>query len=156
VSTKTAHRLHRPASEQADLARLLGRLHRSVRRNLRRDWPHRPLTDAELELLRLVNDRPDLRVQDAASLLGVAANTVSTLVGRLAAAGLLERRVDDDDARAVRLAVTASARRRFAAWRDRRQALMARAIASLDAEDRRAIHAATPALARLLERLESE
>jgi DNA-binding MarR family transcriptional regulator len=144
------------APVSADLMQVVGRLRRTVRRRVRRDWAHRPLTESELELLRLVDQHPGLRVLDAAAALGVAANTVSTLVGRLAASGLLERRPDPRDARAARLAVTAAARERFAAWRDRRQALVGEAMARLDGEDRRAIQACVPALRRLVELLEDE
>ena len=141
-----------PAS--ADLMQVVGRLRRTVRRRVRRDWAYRPLAESELELLRLVDERPGLRVLDAAAALGVAPNTVSTLVGRLASGGLLERQPDPRDARAARLLVTGAARERFAAWRDRRQALVGEALARLDAEDRRAIQACVPALRRLVELLE--
>jgi DNA-binding MarR family transcriptional regulator len=141
-----------PAS--ADLMQVVGRLRRAVRRRVRRDWAYRPLTESELELLRLVDEEPGLRVLDAAAALGVAPNTVSTLVGRLASSGLLERQPDPRDARAARLLVTTAARERFAAWRDRRQALVGEALARLDDEDRRAIQACVPALRRLVELLE--
>jgi DNA-binding MarR family transcriptional regulator len=144
------------APVSADLMQVVGRLRRTVRRRVRRDWAHRPLTESELELLRLVDEQPGLRVLDAAAALGVAPNTVSTLVGRLASGSLLERRPDPRDARAARLAVTAAARERFAAWRDRRQALVGAAMARLDGDDRRAIQACVPALRRLVELLEEE
>ncbi|HEY2957405.1 MAG TPA: MarR family transcriptional regulator [Actinomycetota bacterium] len=144
------------APVSADLMQVVGRLRRTVRRRVRRDRAHRPLTESELELLRLVDEQPGLRVLDAAAALGVAPNTVSTLVGRLASGGLLERRPDPRDARAARLAVTAAARERFAAWRDRRQALVGAAMARLDGDDRRAIQACVPALRRLVELLEEE
>jgi DNA-binding MarR family transcriptional regulator len=142
------------APVSADLMQVVGRLRRTVRRRVRRDWAHRPLTESELELLRLVDEQPGLRVLDAAAALGVAPNTVSTLIGRLASGGLLERRPDPRDARAARLAVTTAARERFAAWRDRRQALVGAAMARLDGDDRRAIQACVPALRRLVELLE--
>lgn len=139
-----------------ELAQLLGRLRRTIRRRIRRDWPDRPLPESELELLRLVEATPGLRVQDAASALGVAPNTVSTLVGRLTAAGLLERRVDPEDTRAARLSITVRTRRRFARWRDRRSRIMEDAMRSLSADDRRALTDALPALERLVDRLEAD
>jgi DNA-binding MarR family transcriptional regulator len=140
--------------EPADLMQVVGRLRRTVRRRARRDWGYRPLPESELELLRLVDEQPGLRVLDAAAALGVAPNTVSTLVGRLAAQGLLRRQPDPRDARAARLEVTDAARERFAAWRDRRRALVAEATARLGEDDRRAIEACVPALRRLVELLE--
>jgi DNA-binding MarR family transcriptional regulator len=142
------------AGEQ--LAHLVSRLHRATRRRIRRSWSQEPLAEAERELLRLVLDRPGVRVQEAASALGLAPNTVSTLIGRLGAAGLLERGVDARDARAARLDLTPAALRRIAEWRDRRQALVGASLESLSAEDRAAILAALPALGRLADRIDGE
>ena len=93
-------------------------------------------------------------MQEAASALGVAPNTVSTLVGRLAALGLVKRLADPQDGRAARLRLTAAATRRFAAWRDRRQLLVSAGMSSLGEADRRSIVRALPALHRLQLRLE--
>ena len=82
-----------------DLMRVVGQLRRSVRRRVRQDWPHAPLPETHLELLRLVHDRPGLRVQEAAGALRLAPNTVSTLVNRLVAAGLVRRERCEDDRR---------------------------------------------------------
>jgi DNA-binding MarR family transcriptional regulator len=139
-----------------ELMQIVSRLRRTVRRRVRRDWPHRPLVESELELLRLVGEQPGVRVLDAASALGVAPNTVSTLVGRLTVAGLLERRVDPEDARAARLFLTRAARRRFADWRDRRQGVVGEAFRSLSGNEQLALAAAIPALRRLADRLEAE
>lgn len=139
-----------------ELMHVVGRLRRIVRRRVRRDWPHRSLTESELEVLRLVRERPGFRVLDVASALGVAPNTVSTLVGRLTAAGLLERRIDSVDARAARLTISPATRRRFAEWRDRRQAMVARGLGALTERERRTIEAALPSLRRLVGVLEGE
>ena len=141
-------------SLDTDLMAVVGQLRRSVRRQVRRDWPHRPLVESEVELLRLVHDRPGLRVQEAAASLGLAPNTVSTLVGRLTAKGLLKRQQDAVDGRAARLALTVEATRRLTAWRDRRQQIVGEAIDRLDPADRVAIERALPSLGRLLEAVE--
>ena len=137
-----------------DLMRVVGQLRRSVRRRVRQDWPHAPLPETHLELLRLVSERPGLRVQEAAGALRLAPNTVSTLVNKLVSAGLLERRRDRRDGRAARLHLTRAAVQRIAAWRDRRQALVAQAMGTLAAADREAIAGALPALRRLADALE--
>src|SRR5262245_33383701 len=123
----------------AELMALVGTLRRSVRRIVRQDWPHRPLTESEVEVLRLLRGRPGLRVREAAAALSLAPNTVSTLVGRLVDQGLLERRDDERDGRAARLYLSAAAARRIAAWRDRRQHVIERAMERLSREDRAAI-----------------
>jgi DNA-binding MarR family transcriptional regulator len=142
------------ATAGGELMEVVGLLRRTVRRRVRRDWPHRPLPESEVELLRLVHDRPGTRVQDAAAAIGVAPNTVSTLVRRLAERGLIARGADPDDARVARLEVTPAAKRRIADWRDRRQQIVATAFRSLDLDDQRAISAALPALRRLVDGLE--
>jgi DNA-binding MarR family transcriptional regulator len=146
----------RGTGDGEDLMRVVGQLRRSVRRRVRQDWPHAPLPETHLELLRLVSERPGLRVQEAAGALRLASNTVSTLVNKLVAAGLLERRRDRRDGRAARLHLTRAAVRRIAAWRDRRQALVAQAMATLAAADREAVAAALPALRRLADALERQ
>jgi DNA-binding MarR family transcriptional regulator len=139
-----------------ELIDLVSSLRRAVRRRIRRDWSQQTLTPAEVELLLLVGDRPGLRVQEAAWGLGVAANTVSTMVGRLTAAGWIERRPDQNDARAARLTVTDAAIQRRAEWRDRRRDLVTRAMDRLDAGDRAAIAQALPAIRRLLVQVEED
>jgi len=137
-----------------DLMRVVGQLRRSVRRRVRQDWPHAPLPETHLELLRLVSERPGLRVQEAAGALRLAPNTVSTLVNKLVSAGLLERRRDRRDGRAARLHLTGAAVQRIAAWRRSRQALVAQAMDTLAAADREAIAGALPALRRLADALD--
>ncbi len=136
------------------LMAVVGQLRRTVRRRVRQDWPHAPLPEAHLELLRLVGARPGLHVKEAADALRLAPNTVSTLVNGLASAGLLERRRDRHDRRAARLYPTVAAIERMAAWRDRRQALVANAMESLAPADHEAIVGALPALRRLADAFE--
>jgi DNA-binding MarR family transcriptional regulator len=138
------------------LVAVVGRLRRGIRRRVRQDWPHAPLPEAQLELLRLLDARPGLRVAEAAAALGIAPNTVSTLAGRLVADGLVERTRDTDDARAARLALSAAASERIAAWRGRRQALVSAALAAMTPADRAALGAALPALGRLADAMAGE
>jgi DNA-binding MarR family transcriptional regulator len=144
--------LARPLSE--DLMDVVGRLRRATRRKVRRDWPHQPLAESELELLRLVVHSPGTRVQDASAALGLAPNTVSTLVGKLSAAGLLSRTADPEDGRAARLHLTPAAERRIGDWRARRRDIVGGAMHAMPTADRRAIAAALPALQHLVDLLE--
>ena len=138
----------------ADLAAAWGGVRRRLRRGARAVVGGEPLTGAQVELLRLVEAQPGIGVGEAASALHVAPNTVSTLVGHLAAQGLLERRPDPGDRRAARLELTAAARERMRRFRDERDRLLAVALAELDAHDLAALRASLPALERLLEKLE--
>ncbi len=149
-----------PLAGPPDLAAGLMAAISSIRRIARRAvWPAfagEPLPPAQSELLRLAAARPGLSVADAAHELRLAANTVSTLVGRLTAAGLLERTRAPSDGRSVRLSVTEAARQRIASWRDLRAELAARALDRLSAGDRDAIAAALPALQRFAAQLERD
>jgi DNA-binding MarR family transcriptional regulator len=148
----------RPAEETLVLAtELLGAIsaiRRIARRAARLVWQDEPLPPAQSELLRLAAAQPGLSVADAARELRLAPNTVSTLVGRLTAAGLLDRARAVSDGRSVRLSVTEAARRRIAGWRDLRADLGARALDQLSPSDRDTLAAALPALQRFAAQLE--
>jgi DNA-binding MarR family transcriptional regulator len=137
-----------------ELMAAVGAIRRIARRAARQAFAGEPLPPAQSELLRLAAARPGLSVADAAHELRLAPNTVSTLVGRLTAAGLLERVRTVSDGRSVRLSVTDAARRRIAGWRDLRADLAARALDELDAGDREAIAGALPALLHFAANLE--
>lgn len=136
-----------------DLMTAISAVRRSARRASRHAWPADLLPAAQVELLQLAAARPGLSVTEAARELRVAPNTVSTLVSRLTAAGLLRRERTLPDGRAVRLAVTTRARRRMADWRDLRSELAQAALTRLPPADREALASAVPALLRLAEQL---
>src|ERR1700759_731173 len=125
-----------PAEQLAEqLYGAIGQLRRRVRRIGSRPFPGSPPWTAQLELIRLVRRTPGLSVADAADGLGVAPNTVSTLVRQLVEAGRLEKARDPADGRVVRLRLTPDTRRRVEQWLDRRTAVTADAIAGLPAAD---------------------
>ncbi len=139
------------ASSLAEEAESLFLSFRVIRRRvLGRPLGMQSLPPSYLELLNLVRRQPGIRVGDAASTLRLASNTVSTLARALAGAGLLERRSDDGDHRAVRLHLTELAGSELSEWRDQRLELLADALAELDAQDRALVSAALPALGRLV------
>jgi DNA-binding MarR family transcriptional regulator len=147
-----------PAASQAAAAELLGAIsivRRTVRRATRQAWQQEPLPPAQSELLRLAADRPGMTVADAAQELRLAPNTVSTLVGRLTAAGLLDRARGAADGRTAVLTVTDKARLRIAEFRDLRAELAGAALAALSPGDQQALTAAAPALRRLAELMET-
>jgi DNA-binding MarR family transcriptional regulator len=130
-------------------------VHRMARRAVRQAWEQDPLPPAQGELLRLAARMPGITVADAAQELRLAPNTVSTLVGKLTAAGLLTRSRDAQDARVALLTITDAARQRLAQYRDLRADLAGQALARLSPADRRALTAALPALLRLAEGMET-
>lgn len=132
----------------------------AIRRNARKSG-HRPrvlstLTDAQMELVRLVRRRPGVTVNEAALSLRLASNTVSTLVGQLTRAGMLDRRVDPVDRRVVRLQLSPGVKRKVDAWRDRRMSVLSGAIEALAAADREKLVAALGSLDSVADLLEVE
>ncbi|MFD4570108.1 MarR family winged helix-turn-helix transcriptional regulator [Streptomyces sp. NPDC058467] len=138
------------------LADTLAGVQRLIRRRLRRGTTAPRLRGAEVELLRLVVDRPGIRVSEAAKELYLAGNSVSTLVNQLMRDGYLTRETDPTDRRAVRLLPTPAADERLRDWRRRRAALVRGQLARLDETDRAALEAALPALRALAANLHEE
>ncbi|MCO5985227.1 MarR family transcriptional regulator [Actinoallomurus spadix] len=136
-----------------DLMDVTMAMRRVVRRRLREAAPPPDLRPAQIELMVVVDRNPGVSVAAAARELRLADNSVSTLVNQLVRAGMLRRETDPDDRRAARLELTDAARRRLAAWRDRRARLVGAHLGELSEEDRASITAALPALRRLLARL---
>lgn len=134
-----------------ELLAAISLVHRTARRAVRQAWADEPLSPAQSELLRLAASRPGIAVADAAQELRLAPNTVSTLVGKLTSAGLLQRSRSARDARTALLTATDAALQRLAQWRDLRADLAEQALAGLGAADQRRLAAALPALLRLAE-----
>jgi len=139
-----------PGAVADELSTLLGRLHRTLRRAARSDLPDEPLPAAQMEVLRVVQERPGIGVKAVASALGTAPNTVSTLVGDLTTSGYLDRSPDPSNRRAVRLTLTPSAEGLIDGYTDHRRRIAVAAADQLDADDLEALAAALPALNRLL------
>jgi DNA-binding MarR family transcriptional regulator len=134
----------------ARLGALVGELHRLLRRSAAGRAHRVALPEAQVELLLLVRADPEISGKEAARRLGTAPNTVSTLVGDLVDAGLLDRERDPADRRVVRLRLTEAARARMADHARHRTALLTDALATLDSAARDAVLAAVPHLDALL------
>ena len=140
----------------AEVLAAISAIRRVARRAARAAWHQEPLPPAQSELLRLAVARPGISVAEAAHELRLAPNTVSTLVGRLDEAGLLERTRTVSDGRSVRLGVTDKGMRRIAEFRDLRAELAGRALDRLTAADRQTLADAVPALLRFAALLAEE
>lgn len=102
-----------------------------------------------LSVLARVRDAGPQRVTALATHESVAQPTMTALVGRLQARGLVERGEEPGDGRAVRVAITAAGLEALGARRAERSALLDARLCALSTEDRAAILAALPALDRL-------
>lgn len=117
-----------------ELFAVVGRFRRQLRRSTGGGFDRTGLTQSQAELLRLVGRRPDISVREAAAELGLAANTASTLVSRLAADDLLHRTVDSTDRRVGRLRLTDAAQDVADRSRLARRTALAGALETLDAD----------------------
>ena len=138
------------------LTDLITRLRRVLRASIRADYPWETLPMAQVEILQRLADEPNLRVSELAERHRLARNTVSTLIHQMVTSGLVSRHADERDRRAATLNLTALGRTQLAGWQQAHTERLARALTRLAAAERSAIGSAMPALARLVEELESE
>jgi DNA-binding MarR family transcriptional regulator len=132
-----------------DLAALIAGIHRTTRRRIRRDLALEPLTGAQVELLRLAAESPNIGVSAAARELHLAGNSVSTLVNQLVTGGYLVRRPGKADRRVALLGVTEAGRERLDLWADQRARLIAEELRRLAPAELAALESALPALRTL-------
>jgi len=124
----------------------VGRFRRQLRRTAGGSFAG--VTQSQAELLRLVGRQPGISVREAAAELGLAANTASTLVSKLAAYSLLVRSVDPDDRRIGRLRLTEPAQQLADETRAARRAALDAVLIQRSGEQ---IHDLTKGLAVLSE-----
>jgi DNA-binding MarR family transcriptional regulator len=132
------------------VADLVAALRRAMRKAARVAQPAMPLSVAQLELLSVVQEHPGARPGDLATLLRLAANSVSTLANALVAAGMLDRSPGVGDKRTVEFALTPRGARLVGQWRATNTGLLHHAITALDAHDQQVLTEALPVLARLV------
>jgi DNA-binding MarR family transcriptional regulator len=94
-----------------------------------------------------------MRVTQLARTEQVKAPTMTKIIGSLERAGLIERRPDPDDNRAVTVAATRRGEKLLQEGRRRRVQRLAAAIANLAARDRDVLRAAAPLIEELARRL---
>lgn len=143
------------AAEQAwTLAEIVTRLRRVLRSSVRSEFPWERLPMAQVEILQRLAEEPGLRVSELAARHRLAANTVSNLIQHLVLGGLVERREDPRDRRAVTVELTPAGAEQLRGWLAANNRRLEAALRDLSAAERREILAALPSFTRLVERLE--
>jgi DNA-binding MarR family transcriptional regulator len=132
-----------------ELANVLARIGRGLRYRTREVRQALDVTHSEAELLKLLDRKPGIRVHDAAMELGIASNSVSTLIKQLARAALIQREVDPLDGRVAQLRLTPLANEWVTRVGNARESAIGRALETLDESDRLLLEAALPAMVRL-------
>jgi DNA-binding MarR family transcriptional regulator len=107
------------------------------------------IPDTQLRALLIIDDSGALSPSRLAAALGMTMPGVSRLCDRMAASGLLTRKLAADTRREITLATTAAGQR-LAVWiRGRRRAVLARELRSMSADGRRALARGLGELGRL-------
>jgi len=136
--------------DDVDLAELVARLRRAMRRAGRARGPARTLPVAQLEMLACIDENPGARPGLVAHVLTLAPSSVATLLTTLDAAGLVVRVADPADRRAVALHLTPAGREAVTTWRAGNAEVVRAALDGLPAGHREAIAAALPGLRALV------
>lgn len=134
-----------------DLADVVARLRRAMRRAARAHDPDNPLSVAQLELLSCVAENPVARPSEVARLLRLAPNSVATLVRGALQRRLLTRSSVRADRRTVALTLTADGAAAVARWQATNATILGGALAGMADERRDQLAAALPALRELVE-----
>ena len=129
----------------ARLRLAVGRLNRRIRID-----GHESIPPLQLSALVTVEQHGPLRLSELARREAVTAPTMSRVLAALDEQGLVIRTPDPDDARGVRIVLSEKGSVALNEVRRHRTALIARRLDRLDAEQRRLLLAAMPAMEALL------
>ncbi|MBF4993945.1 MarR family transcriptional regulator [Arthrobacter gandavensis] len=116
----------------------------------RRRIPGWDLTTSQSSVMSTLVDRGPLRMSELAALEGVQLPSATSVVNGLVRLGLVERRADPADRRAVVIDLTAKGRSQVEELVDRRNHSFALLLERLPEQDRRLLQDAVPAIVRLL------
>jgi DNA-binding MarR family transcriptional regulator len=114
------------------------------------------LTATEVDMLVVAEKHGPARMSDLASFCGLNPTMLSRMVPKLEEAGFLRRQADPKDGRVWRVEATKKARALLERVRSERNDALSTLLDELDDGEREAIAAATPALEKLAERLQSQ
>jgi DNA-binding MarR family transcriptional regulator len=138
-----------PVTEDTLAPRLrlaVARLHRRLRQSA-----DPGLTISQLSALAAIETHGPVTLGDLARLEQVQPPTITSLVGKLEAAGLVVRIIDPDDRRIHRVHVTPAGRKWLARHRTRKNAYLARRLRALDPADRAVLARAAELLERIVD-----
>jgi DNA-binding MarR family transcriptional regulator len=122
-------------------------------RGVRREDEQTGVGPARLSALSVLVFAGPMRLTDLARIEQVKPPTMTKVVAGLESAGLVRRRADDEDARAVRLEATARGTKLLQEGRRRRVERLAAALDRLDADEVEALGHAAAILERVSERI---
>jgi DNA-binding MarR family transcriptional regulator len=132
-----------------ELADIVSRLRRAMRRAARAADPALGLSVAQLELLSCIAEHPRIRPSELARLLRLAPSSVATLLGGLQSAGYVTRTPGADtagDRRTVSLDLSDQGAAAVRRWHQVNEGIIQTALAALPEQDQTTLRDAAPAL----------
>ncbi|MHB8612920.1 MAG: MarR family winged helix-turn-helix transcriptional regulator [Candidatus Dormibacteraceae bacterium] len=139
---------------RAVLAERLGTATSRLQALLRRQLAQAEITISQARTLSTLATRGPHRVTDLAVIEQVAQPTMSALVARLSDNGLVERRPDPSDPKAMLIFITRPGLDHWRSLIALRTDLLASGLALLSASEKKSLEAALPALEHLVEKLQ--
>ena len=142
-----------------ELADIVSRLRRAMRRAARAADPGLGLSVAQLELLSCMAEHPGIRPSQLARMLRLAPSSVATLLGGLQSAGYLTRTPGADvagDRRTVSLDLSDPGAAAVARWHRVNEEIIRAALAALPEHDQAALRDAAPALRDLTSSIDAQ
>jgi DNA-binding MarR family transcriptional regulator len=133
----------------SELADIVSRLRRAIRRAGRAADPSLGLSVAQLELLSCMAEDPGVRPSQLARMLRLAPSSVATLLSALQSAGYVRRTPAGDsagDRRTVSLDLTGAGLEVVTRWHRVNEEIVRAALAALPERDQAALRDAAPAL----------
>jgi len=148
-----------------ELADIVSRLRRAMRRAARAADPALGLSVAQLELLSCMAEHPGIRPSQLARLLRLAPSSVATLLGGLQSAGYVTRTPGGlrgpgaggtADRRTVSLDLSDQGTAAVSRWHGVNEGIIQAALAALPQRDRAALRDAAPALRDLTSSIDAQ
>ena len=142
-----------------ELADIVSRLRRAMRRAARAADPALGLSVAQLELLSCITEHPGIRPGQLARMLRLAPSSVATLLGGLQSAGYVTRTPgadSDGDRRTASLDLSEAGAQAVSRWHRVNVDIIRTALAELPYSDRAALRAAAPALRDLTASIDAQ
>src|SRR5271166_1211717 len=141
-----------------ELAGIVSRLRRAMRRAARAADPALEPSVAQLELLSCITEHPGVRPSQLARMLRLAPSSVATLLGGLQSAGYVMRTPGGTagDRRTVSLDLSEAGAAAVTRWRRVNEDIIQAALAALPHRDRAALRDAAPALRDLTASIDAQ
>lgn len=150
----SAEQYHTSAGQE--LADIVSRLRRAVRRAARAADPALTLSVAQLELLSCLAEDPGIRPSQLARQLRIAPSSVATLLNSLRSAGYVTRTGGTDDRRTATLQLSAEGAAQVIRWQHTNERIIGTALRSLPQRSQTALQQAAAALRELTTSIDSQ